>query len=515
MQTILSLSDLSITFPGHPPAVDQLSFQLGAGEQLGMLGLSGSGKSLTAKALLGLLPEAATVTSGTALYTRENGEVIDLFQLGEKDWRQLRGREISLVFQEPLTALNPVHTIGRQLEEATRNLCPDLSTAADRETHVRDWLNRVELTQDQKRILNAYPHELSGGQRQRILIALALLGQPRLLIADEPTTALDTITENGILRLLDRLRKDLGMTMIFITHDLHVLRRTTTRTLVLRAGRLVHAGTTAEILALPGAGLTDDASALNTGAQESPDFPPAPQPPALEVHGLHVNYRSGKRWPWSKPINHAAVQNVTFKVAAGEWVAMVGPSGCGKTTIARCLAGLLPADRGAFTVRGGSVQLVFQDPFSSLNPQHTVATILHEVLRLRPDSRHSVEGLLRSVGLPPAAFSGRRPGQLSGGQRQRVAIARALAAEPGVLIADEAVSALDAPLRAEILTLLNDLRQRHNIGVLFISHDLRLVRDWASRILIIEDGEIVEAGKTTTIFANPKAGLTRKLLTSL
>lgn len=479
-----------------------------------MLGLSGSGKSLTAKALLGLLPTEAKVTSGTAMYTKASGEEVDLLQLNEAAWRQLRGREISMVFQEPLTALNPVHRINRQLGEAAQYLCPELRTAAAREAHIRDWLTRVELADNQERILQSYPHQLSGGQRQRLLIAIALLGSPRLLIADEPTTALDAITENGILALLERLRADLGMTMIFITHDLDVLRRTTTRTLVLRHGKLVHQGTTNEILALPGAGLTDGAE-QDTSIQPQADPPPLPPTSALVVNDLEVVYQAGKSWPWSKPLRFAAVRELSFTVDAGEWVAIVGPSGCGKTTLARCLAGLLPAANGSFTVSGGSVQLVFQDPSSSLNPQHTVKTILQEVLRLRAAARNTVDGLLSSVGLPPEEFAGRKPGQLSGGQRQRVAIARALAAEPGLLLADEAVSALDAPLRTDILDLLDELRQQYNIGLLFISHDLRLVSNRASKVLIMEDGRIVEAGETSRIFANPQAAITRKLLGSL
>lgn len=479
-----------------------------------MLGLSGSGKSLTAKALLGLLPSSAEITSGTAIYTKADGETVDLLQLDEASWRKLRGREISLVFQEPLTALNPVHRVHRQLEEAVRYLCPELTTAAARTAHVRAWLTRVELANDQDRILQAYPHELSGGQRQRLLIALALLGGPRLLIADEPTTALDTITEAGILSLLERLRQDLGMTMIFITHDLEVLRRVTSRTLVLRHGKLVHEGTTPEILALPGAGLVDPKGHTEVTRIVS-QAPKSVGRHALMVDSLEINYQGGKQWPWSKREIYPAVRKVSFRVAAGEWGAIVGPSGCGKTTLARCLAGLLPAASGTFSVASGSVQLVFQDPFSSLNPQHTVGTILQEVLRLRSSGRHSVEGLLASVGLPTAEYSGRKPGQLSGGQRQRVAIARALAAEPALLIADEAVSALDAPLRAEILDLLNDLRLEHKLGLLFISHDLRLVKDRASRVIIMEEGKIVEQGDTARVFAEPKAALTKQLLESL
>ncbi|MEM6772647.1 MAG: ATP-binding cassette domain-containing protein, partial [Bacteroidota bacterium] len=287
-----------------------MSFDLAAGEQLGMLGLSGSGKSLTAKALLGLLPVGAAINDGTALYTKADGETLDLLQLDEKDWRELRGREISMVFQEPLTALNPVHRIGRQLDEAARNLCPELTTKALRDQHIYTWLERVELAEGHERILQAYPHELSGGQRQRILIALALLAAPRLLFADEPTTALDTITENSILQLLEKLRLELGMTMVFITHDLEVLRRTTTRTIVLRQSQLVREGSTEAVLALPGAGLTE-AEGGGEMPEKQHDNQDADRPMLLEVSGLHINYVGSKVWPWSKAVLHSAVRGVS------------------------------------------------------------------------------------------------------------------------------------------------------------------------------------------------------------
>ncbi len=475
-----------------------------------MLGLSGSGKSLTAKALLGLLPQAAKVSSGQAIYTKANGQQVDLLALNEAGWRQLRGREISLVFQEPLTALNPVQRVGKQLLEAVRNLCPELTTDRVRMEHLADWLTRVELPDEQERILGAFPHELSGGQRQRLLIALALLGGPRLLIADEPTTALDTITERGILSLLAKLREELGMTMIFITHDLEVLRNTTTRTIVLRGGRLVHQGSTKEILALPGAGLTDEARPSELPITDGNPGPPRSE--VLKVVDLEVNYAGKKAWPWSEREVHPAVKGVSFSVSAGEWVAIVGPSGCGKTTTARCIAGLERISAGTIEVPERGAQLVFQDPFSSLNPKLTVQQTLEEVLRLRPTARHTCGALLQAVGLPAATFAGRLPGQLSGGQRQRVAIARALAADPVLLIADEAVSALDAPLRAEVLNLLDRLRQQYHIGLLFISHDLNLVKDRADRVLIMDNGKIVEAGATAKVFAQPQAALTRKLL---
>lgn len=511
---ILKLTDLTIAFTANKPVVGGVGFTLSAGDRLGLLGLSGSGKSLTALALLGLLPPTATVTAGEAIYTRADGSTVDLLQLDEAGWRQLRGREISLVFQEPLTALNPVQRVGKQLLEAVRMLCPERKTRAERNAHLSDWLRRVELPDDQDRLLKSYPHELSGGQRQRLLIALALLGGPRLLIADEPTTALDTITESGILNLLEKLRRELGMTLIFITHDLHVLRRTTDRVVVLSAGKVIRRGNTEEILALPGAGLlTIPNNIKSTGItieRSSLSFS------SIAIQNLSITYLSRKTWPWSQPESHAAVRDVSFTIAPGEWVAIAGPSGCGKTTIARCLAGLLSPSAGTISGLGeGSTQLIFQDPFSSLNPRHTLRTILREVLRLHPKTKHTVEGLLASVGLPAEEFAGRLPAELSGGQRQRVAIARALAADPQLLVADEAVSALDVPLRAEILDLLDVIRREEGIGLLFITHDLRLVRERADRVLIMDNGQIVEEGSAAGVMDNPQSAMAKALRAAL
>ena len=507
---MLQLTNLTVSFPGHAPVVEDVACGLAAGDTLGLLGLSGSGKSLTALALLGLLPPSARVDAGQALYTRADGTTVDLLQLTEKQWRKLRGREISLVFQEPLTALNPVHRVGQQLEEAVRYLCPQLTTKDARRQHLAEWLRRVELPDDQERLLRAYPHELSGGQRQRLLIALALLGEPRLLIADEPTTALDVITERGILELLEKLRREMNMALIFITHDLDVLRRTTDNCLVLTAGRVVHRGTTAEILALPGAGLTEASGGVRqiapANSQESPGD-------CLRVDNLSVSYAGRKPWPWSAAAVHRAVRNVSFGVDAGEWVAIVGPSGCGKTTVARCLAGLLPVAAGQVSGPGATkVQLIFQDPFSSLNPGHSVGQILREVLRLSKEHTLTPERLLTDVELPPADYLQRRPDELSGGQRQRVAIARALAARPRLLIADEAVSALDAPLRVSILDLLDKIRREQGIGLLFITHDLRLVAERADRVIIMENGSIVEEGRAGAVLSNPQSSLAQALV---
>lgn len=520
---LLTVSKLSISFHGAPPVVENLSFSITTGERMGLLGLSGSGKSLTALALLGLLPTGASITSGTAIYHPKEGEAVDLFSLTDKKWEGLRGKEIGLVFQEPLTALNPTHRIGSQLMEAIEQLCPQMTNAQDKMEQLSTWLSRVELpAADHNRILAAYPHELSGGQRQRLLIALALLAEPRLLIADEPTTALDTITETAILQLIDRLREEMGMGLLFITHDLAVMERITDQALVLRSGKVVHRGSTEEILALPEAGLlsevTDNSVAEKVAAKTVEKKNAKKASLALEVRELSINYQARKPWPWSKAKVFPAVNQISFSVAKGEWVALVGPSGCGKTSTARHLAGLIPAAAGTFAVASGRPQLVFQDPSSSLNPSHSLRTILMEVLQVqagatsKQELQQKSDQLLETVGLPPASFAKRLPHQLSGGQRQRVAIARSLAADPQLLIADEAVSALDAPLRKEILRLLDRLRRDRQLGLLFISHDLHLVAEWADRVLIMDNGRIVEEGPAKNILQQPQSKLGRQLV---
>lgn len=518
---MLQVKNLTIRFPGAATAaVDDLSFSLPTGGRLGLLGLSGSGKSLTALALLGLLPPAAEIVGGQAIYQPAGGPAVDLLQLREKDWRRYRGTHLSLVFQEPLTALNPVQRIEPQLLEAIVRFCPALTTAAARRAHLRTWLSRVELTSDQERILHAYPHELSGGQRQRLLIALALLGEPRLLIADEPTTALDTVTEAGILQLLERLREDLGMASLFITHDLGVMRQSAEEILVMANGRELRRGPATALLAAGEALFDPEENSLT--AQKRDGHVPASsgisEQDLLTVRNLSVAYPGPKAWPWSPNQSVAAVSDASFSLRAGEWLAVIGPSGCGKTSLARCLAGLLPRSAGIINYgQPGGIQMVFQDPFSSLNPAHTVLRSIVEVLRVVLPSAGKITlteeagRLLEEVGLPPEVYGSRKPAELSGGQRQRVAIARALAGRPAVLIADEAVSALDAPLRRDVLDLLDQIRQSQRLGLLFISHDLGLVADRADRVLIMDAGRIVEAGPPAEVLSVPKSEMGKRL----
>ncbi|MTB51042.1 ABC transporter ATP-binding protein [Lewinella sp. W8] len=511
---LLRVELLTIAFGDAPPVVDDLSFVLAAGESLGLIGVSGSGKSITALALLGLLPSGARILRGHAWWLGGSAPV-DLLTLSEREWRAYRGGELSLVFQEPLTALNPVQRIDQQLREAIPR-----TKRADWQSALPAALEEVELGTEGTRILRAYPHQLSGGQRQRILIALALLRSPRLLIADEPTTALDSITEREIIALLARIRDRHGMTMIFITHDLRVLGQITERLLVLRDGKTVTVGPTKALLRAPDAPYLANLLAATFLRPHQTAAPAETSPPLLSVKELSVEYVGSKPWPWATPPRKVAVRNASLTLFPGEWVAIVGPSGCGKTTLARTLAGLHHASTGTIMGNLGpqAIQLVFQDPFGSLNPSHKITTILGEVLRVhQPKLKKAalltrIHELLEAVELSPGEYADRLPDALSGGQRQRVAIARALAANPSILICDEAVSALDAPLQRGVLDLLARLQTERGLSILFITHDLYLAENRADRVIIMDNGEIVEQGPTKEIVAAPESEMGRRLL---
>ena len=503
LENLLRIEGLTVGFSPERPVLQDVALTQVQGERRGLLGPSGSGKSLLAYSILGLLPPTAMAAGKGISYRTRRGEVIDLLTCGEDQLRRLRGREIGLIFQEPLTALNPTLRAGRQLLETAELLRPDLTSAGERRACVHRWLHRVRLGEDADRILRAYPHELSGGQRQRLLIAMALLPRPRLLIADEPTTALDAITEAGILNLIDELIEELGMSLLYVTHDAEVMRRMVDRVTVLENGRVVREGSTAEML---------------------PDTT-APAPVSPEVNGdasvltvadLHVNHVGRKRYFWEPRPVVEAVRGVRFHLRLGEWLAILGPSGCGKSTLARTLTGLIPAHRGDVATTG-NIQLIPQDPGASLNPRHRLRTILTEVLHLDPDLPRRdrparVDALLHRVGLPPADYRDRYPHELSGGQRQRVAIARALAARPAILIADESVSGLDEVLRDEMLRLLTDLCREDRLALLFITHDVRLARDHADRVLLMEAGRIVERGPARAVLTTPTSGLGKSLV---
>ncbi len=490
---LLHVQDLTLAFDGQPPVLEGLSFTLAPGEAIGLVGPSGSGKSLAATALLGFLPAGARVLSGSAKYTGKSGETVDLLGLRESRLARLRGREIGLVFQEVQLSLNPILRCGVQLRESVRYLRPEVK---DDSAFIREALGRVELGDATERILASRPAQLSGGQLQRVLIAMALIGQPRLLIADEPTTALDSITQADIVRLLDRLRRELQMGMLFISHDADLLERVT--------DRRIYLGTSPPTCAPP-------------AAVVPPAHPTAAAPLALEVRNLSLGYGTAE---------DRVVNEVSFRLRAGEWLALVGPSGCGKSTIASWLVGLLPGTVSSLHAAGRYVpaglsgrdwrdaigaQLIFQDVAGSLNPELTIGEAIGEVARLYPDGETGHE-LLASLGLDPDTYAQRYPDELSGGQRQRVVIARALAARPRILICDEAMSALDGTLREGVQTLLENVCRARGIAVLFITHDLRHVARHADELLIMDRGSIVERGAAAAILRAPASGMGRKLV---
>ncbi|UDM49127.1 ABC transporter ATP-binding protein [Cupriavidus sp. MP-37] len=557
MKPLLSLQDLSIRYPGAArPAVSGLSLDVGAGESVALVGESGCGKSTTALALLRLLPASARVSGRLLLEGR------DLLALRERDMAALRGSAVSMIFQEPMTSLNPVLSIGAQVVETLR-LHTALSAQAARARAV-ELLDQVRIPEPQRRF-HAFPHQLSGGQRQRVMIAMAIACAPKLLVADEPTTALDVTVQAQILELLDTLRRELRMAMLLITHDLGVVARWADRVAVMHEGIKVEEQSARTLFREPAHPYTRGLLGASLGAADGvvphyrqarlpeirverrDDGTPAAfrlerpalraasgsgsggglAPAMLEVADLHVTHRSGAHAT-------AAVQGVSFSIAAGETVGLVGESGCGKSTLARAVLRLADHDAGRIVFDGtdiasverrrmrpwrGAMQLVFQDPYSSLNPRRTVAEVLEGTLQIhgvrdRHERRARAAAMIDRVGLPAAALH-RYPHEFSGGQRQRIGIARALIVRPRLLVCDEPVSALDVSVQAQVLNLLADLQAEYGLSCLFISHDLGVVRYIADRILVMRSGQLVESGGRDQIWERPAHPYTRQLLAAV
>ncbi|RAI02990.1 microcin ABC transporter ATP-binding protein [Acuticoccus sediminis] len=486
---------------GGDTLVRDISLRIGAGERVAIVGASGSGKSLTARAMLALPPAGVRYTGTVRIDGRE------LLGMPDREVARLRGAVVSMVFQEPATALNPVKRIGSQIDEAIR-LHTD-TPSRERARMVMELLDRTGLT-DAGVGPERYPHQLSGGQRQRVAIAIAVALSPRLVVADEPTSALDAVTSLRVLDLLERLTAERGTALVLITHDLSVARRAG-RVVVMADGAIAEEGADALTHPRSEAGRALAASRVVT-LPPRPDA--APRAPVLEAENIRVA-RGGR----------AIVKGVSFAVEPGERIALVGGSGSGKTTLVRAMLGLLPME-GALTLAGTPVapgspilrrdaQMVFQDPATSFNPRHTVLRIVTEPLHATTLSRaerraRAVEALER-VGLPPEALQ-RRPHAFSGGQRQRIAIARALVAGPKVLLADEPVSALDAALRGQIVALFDRLSREDSLALVFIAHDLALVRTLADRIMVMDDGVVVEEGTPEEIFERPQHPSTKALV---
>ena len=520
--TILDVRDLKVNFRQDGaliPAVRGVSFTVARGETVALVGESGSGKSVTALSTVQLLGETAEL-SGSVRY--EGREMVGA---PEAVLRRVRGNDISFIFQEPMTSLNPLHTLERQLSESIE-LHQGLRGAAVR-TRIIELLTRVGIRDPESR-LGAYPHQLSGGQRQRVMIAMALANGPDLLIADEPTTALDVTIQAQILELLAELKRDGAMSMLFITHDLGIVRRIADRVCVMKDGEIVEQGPTAEIFANPQHGYTR--MLLEAESTGLPDPVPEAAPVVAETKGLKIWFPI-HRGLLKRTVGHVkAVNDATLSVRAGETVGVVGESGSGKTTLALAMARLIGSEgRILFDGREiqglserrmrplrSEIQIVFQDPFGSLSPRMTVSQIISEGLGVHGvekgrDRRDMVAEIMREVGLDPVAMD-RYPHEFSGGQRQRIAIARALILRPRLIVLDEPTSALDMTVQVQIVDLLRDLQRKYGLAYVFISHDLKVVRALSHKVMVMKNGDVVEAGPAAEIFDAPKTDYTRELM---
>ncbi|TKC82704.1 ABC transporter ATP-binding protein [Trinickia terrae] len=524
-EPLLSLERLRVSF-GETLAVNDVTLAIGRGERVALVGESGSGKSVTALAILRLLRDAEV--SGSIRFAGE-----DLAQKSEREMRGLRGSDIAMIFQEPMTALNPLYTIGDQIAE-TIELHDGLPPLEAKKRAV-ELLARTGIAEPGKRV-NSYAHQLSGGQRQRAMIAMALACRPRLLLADEPTTALDVTIRAQIVDLLLELQRDeaqkRGMAVLLITHDLNLVRHFAQRVAVMEQGVLVESGPVDQIFAAPQHPYTQ--RLLNSRPQRAvePVLPIAPV--LLEARDVSVAFRT--KLPgfagWFRSGRFSAVANANVTVRQGETLGIVGESGSGKSTLAMALLGLQRTSAGGVEFQGrplasyrgheqtvlrSNMQVVFQDPFSSLSPRQTIERIVGEGLALhRPQldaaaRREKVIAVLREVGLDRTALT-RYPHEFSGGQRQRIAIARALVLEPRILILDEPTSALDVSIQQQVLKLLANLQNKYNLGFVFISHDLEVIGAMAHRVMVMQDGMIVETGDIAKIFSEPTHPYTRKLL---
>jgi microcin C transport system ATP-binding protein len=521
---LLSVRDLSVAFGSgerQTLAVDRVSFDIGKGETVALVGESGSGKSATALSILKLLPyPTAHHPSGTIAFKER-----DLLPLSERDMRRVRGDDITIVFQEPMTSLNPLHTIEKQIGEILL-LHRGLTGAAAR-ARTLEVLTQVGIPDPASR-LGSYPHQLSGGQRQRVMIAMALANEPDLLIADEPTTALDVTVQAQIIALLQEIQKRLGMSLLFITHDLGIVRKIAQRVCVMKEGKIVEQGDVARVFAAPEHPYTRALLAAEPKPDPAPPQPNAPM--MLQATDLKVWFPI-KRGLLRTVVGHIkAVDGVSVDLRKGETLGVVGESGSGKTTLGLAILRLISSD-GPIVFMGNqlqglrfkqmrpfrrNMQIVFQDPYGSLSPRLSIADIVQEGLEVHhPDlsERERDERVVRAledVGLDPATRF-RFPHEFSGGQRQRIAVARAIVLEPTFIVLDEPTSALDMLIQSQMVDLLRDLQKRHDLTYLFISHDLRVVAALASRLLVMRQGKVVESGAAAELFKHPKTDYTRAL----
>jgi peptide/nickel transport system ATP-binding protein len=557
MPKILEIKNLSLSLMDNPSQVlvDQVSFNLNAGQILGIVGESGSGKTLTALSVTSLLPENINVSRGEILFSDEN-RTVDLLSLDKKNLCSYRGRKIAMIFQEPMTSLNPSMLCGKQVEEGIRAHY-DFNRREISEK-VLSLLSEVQLPRPEE-LYKAYPHQLSGGQRQRLMIAIALSADPEIIIADEPTTALDVTVQKSILDLLKNLRLKRGLSILFISHDLRLIKDLADELVVMRKGRIVEKGAVESLFHNPANPYTRGLMACQPPLFEKPtrlltihdfeerendfylkDVPPRPEilyneEPLLRIKNLTVNYSlPGGAFSFGKK-SFRAVDKVSFEVFRGETLGLVGESGCGKTTIGKTILKLIQNTEGNIwfkekkinMLKGKelsgfrkSVQVVFQDPFSSLNPRHTVLDMLNEAIKVhhpklsQKQRIERISDLLLKVGLTNSDMF-KYPHQFSGGQRQRISIARSLTPEPEFLVLDESVSALDVSVQAQILNLLNDLKSLFGLTYIFISHDLAVVKYMADRIVVMNEGKIEETEFSEILFNSPKREYTKRLILAI
>lgn len=566
---ILKIEQLRVSFPSRDKetiAVQNLNLTLSRGRTLGVVGESGSGKSVSALSIMRLLQSPGRVDSGS-IYFRDDQQIVDLLSLSEKEMQKIRGRQIGMVFQEPMTSLNPVHRCGDQVAESLR-LHLSLSKQAAKE-RVLSLFEEVELPRVQD-IYRSYPHELSGGQKQRIMIAMAISCQPSLLIADEPTTALDVTVQKHIIELLRKLQAQHDMAIIFITHDLGVVAELADDILVMRGGKVEEYAPIEEVFSQPKAQYTQgllacrppvdqrlyrlptiqDFEQVDSSSQENtpPTFVPVSetiyqerlkslqsQAPILTVRELSTTFSGNKSWFSPSPTEIKAVDGVSFEIYPGETLGLVGESGCGKTTLGRSLLRLIEPSAGSVHFQDKHlqslnakelrairkhIQIIFQDPYSSLNPRLSIGSaieepmIVHGIGTSKSDRQARVVSLLKKVGLQ-ADHASRYPHEFSGGQRQRICIARTLALNPDFIICDESVSALDVSVQAQVLNLLKSLQEESNLTYLFISHDLSVVKYMSDRILVMKEGKIVEQGDAERVFHHPEIAYTQDLIASI
>lgn len=575
--TRLEIQDMEVTFQAHDKtvkAVNQLNLSVGRGEIIGVVGESGSGKSVTSLSVMRLIQAPGKISHGKIIYHHADGRATDLVTLSDTAMRAYRGNEIAMIFQEPMTSLNPLHTCGAQVTEAIR-LHKGVSSKEAREQAVA-LFTRVKLP-NPATIMDRYPHELSGGQKQRVMIAMAISCEPRLLIADEPTTALDVTVQKAILLLLKELQQQMDMSVLFITHDLGVVAELAERVVVMYKGNIVEEGPVQQVFLHPQHPYTKgllacrppldkrlsrlpvtrdfmetdaegriqekagavaevvNALVVSEAAQQARRAQLAAASPLLEVHGLQTWFPvkksiTGKVLEWYK-----AVDDVSFSVVSGETLGLVGESGCGKTTLGRSLLRLIEPTGGSIVYKGQDLrslssagmralrkdmQLIFQDPYASLNPRKSVGAAILEPMQvhgLYGDERlqrEKVMELLEKVNLLPEHFN-RYPHEFSGGQRQRVVIARALAVDPSFIICDESVAALDVSVQAQVLNLLIRLREEFGFSCIFISHDLSVVRFISDRMMVMQKGKIVEMGPADEVYNHPQHPYTQQLISAI